>query len=164
MPVTSTERIVFILGLCAIGTLAVLISLLPKDRQAAQPGSAKRVNTSLPAALSVTSTLSATAATAPTRPAAPPGRAALALARLLLTATRGDTWLAIRSDSAQGKVLFSGVLKDGRTVTAVGRQLWVRVGAAANLDARLNGSALALPSGTFSAIVGKQGLSQLPGG
>jgi cytoskeletal protein RodZ len=59
--------------------------------------------------------------------------------RLVLAATRGDSWVEARAGSPTGSVLFSGTLTDGRKVRLSGRRLWIRFGAASNLVFTLNG-------------------------
>jgi hypothetical protein len=64
----------------------------------------------------------------------------------------------VRSVSAQGPVLFEGVLTAGAIRRFAGSRLWLRVGAGANLDARVNGRPLNLLAGTFTALVTPGGL------
>jgi hypothetical protein len=52
-----------------------------------------------------------------------------------LRATRGDSWLSVRVGSAAGRRVFEGVLTRGELVRLQGKVFWLRVGAAANLDA-----------------------------
>ena len=92
-----------------------------------------------------------TAAAAPTR-----------IARLTLTAI-ADTWVEIRSGSAGGDVIYSGILRQGTAKRFRSTHLWASFGAAANLTARLNGKPLHLPPGTYSALVGARGLKPLLG-
>jgi hypothetical protein len=73
-------------------------------------------------------------------------------------AARDDTWLSIRRDSSTGDVLFEGTLAKGDTRTFTAKQFSVRFGAAANVAATLNGKALPLPGGTYSATIDRRGL------
>lgn len=111
----------------------------------------------------------------PTAPVVPPGRDAtreptvatvaptLEEVRLRLVAARGDCWLVIRSGSAQGPIRFAGILQRGAAAQARGRRLWVSLGAAANLDATLNGRRLrSFPTGTIDVVVTPDGVSQAP--
>jgi hypothetical protein len=79
---------------------------------------------------------------------------------LTLTATRGDAWLEVRAGTATSHVLFSGILPARAKRTFAGRKLWLRFGAAGNLDARLNGKPLSLPTGTYDASVSPSGLKR----
>jgi cytoskeleton protein RodZ len=63
------------------------------------------------------------------------------LARLVLVAARGDCWLSVRAGSREGRILYEGLLREGRSLRFAGKRLWVRMGAPWNLEARLNGKA-----------------------
>jgi hypothetical protein len=73
-------------------------------------------------------------------------------------ATRGDSWVELRTGSKTGRVLYSGILRDGETTRASGRRLWVRFGSAANLDLVLNGKPIHGVTGTLDATVTPSGL------
>jgi len=91
-----------------------------------------------------------------------PRRAAAAspAVRLRLTAVRGDSWLEVRTGSADGAVLFSGTLTQGSTRTfRAASRLWIRFGGASSLDADLNGRPLALRFGTYDMLVTPRGLA-----
>jgi cytoskeleton protein RodZ len=91
---------------------------------------------------------------APTRPE---------LARLVVSAALGDSWLVVRAGSNHGKVLFAGVLKQGRSVRLRGARLWVRLGAATNLSVSVNGSPPdAELYGTLDALVTPSGFRKVP--
>ena len=77
-------------------------------------------------------------------------RAAVALK---LAATRGDCWVEVRAGSATGQTLFSGALTIGKTLRFDRPRLWLRLGAASNLDIMVNGRPLAVPSGTVELTV-----------
>jgi len=96
-------------------------------------------------------------ATVPTTAAKPKPRPAPAPVTLRLTA-RNDTWLSVRSSSSGRRVLYEGTLAAGAARTFSGTSFEVRFGAAANVEATLNGKALPLPGGTYSVTVGRQGL------
>ena len=61
-------------------------------------------------------------------------------ARLELRATKGDSYLIVRSRSAIGKVLYQGTLERGQKQRFDGRVLWLRLEAPANVLAKLNGN------------------------
>lgn len=73
-------------------------------------------------------------------------------------ATRGDSWVELRTGSATGRVLYSGILRNGETTRASGRRLWVRFGSAANLDLELNGRPIDGVTGTLDATITPSGL------
>jgi len=81
-----------------------------------------------------------------------------ALARVVLTASNGRSWLDAHQGSATGKQLYIGVLEQGQTVRLRGSRLWIRLGAPAALTATLNGRPLTLPSGTANVIVTESGI------
>jgi hypothetical protein len=91
--------------------------------------------------------------TRPTTTAAPPPRVVF-----VVHATRGDSWVELRTGSATGRVLYSGILREGDSTRASGRTVWVRFGSAANLDLELNGKPIHGLTGTLDATVTPGGL------
>jgi hypothetical protein len=81
---------------------------------------------------------------------------------LVLKATRGDSWLSVRSRSASGKVLFEGLLGQGLALRFELERLWIRLGAPSNLAAKLNGKLMALPGSTASVLVSAKGIRTQP--
>lgn len=155
MPETPAERVVFTLGLVAIAVLGALVALTWRHDHHSHAARASTVaaTTTPPQALSVTLTRrSATTATAPATGAAE--------IRLLLHARR-DTWVSVRAGSADGDVLFTGILAAGSSRSFGGAALWARFGAAANLQASVDGRPLALPGGTYSALITSRGLQKV---
>jgi Domain of unknown function (DUF4115) len=164
MPETRGERIIF--AICAL-MIAVLVALIVLEtatdgfwrrdtsavagqmtvavttEAAASPSPA----TSAPESTTAEATTSETTATAPAQ-----------ITRLTLSAI-ADTWVEIRSESAGGEVLYSGILPQGTAKHFRSTHLWASFGAAANLNARLNGKPLHLPPGTYSALLDQRGLS-----
>jgi cytoskeletal protein RodZ len=59
--------------------------------------------------------------------------------RVVVVAVRGDSWIEARSGDAAGAVLYRGNLQHGRSLRLRARRLWMRLGAASNLDVTLNG-------------------------
>ena len=58
---------------------------------------------------------------------------------LVVTASRGESLVAVRVDSEDGESLFEGVLAQGRSIRRFRPRLWIRLGAAENVDLTLNG-------------------------
>ena len=98
----------------------------------------------------------------PTPPAAAPvkkqhrTRPARPMARLILTATDGDSWLLVRANSASGRTLFEGTLQQGSDLAFVRRpflfrRLWVAAAKPRNLVAQVNGRVRLIP-GTRKAV------------
>jgi hypothetical protein len=97
-------------------------------------------------------TTTAPTTTAPTTTARPPRTV------FVVHATRGDSWVELRIGTATGRVLYSGILRQGETTRASGRTLWVRFGSAANLDLALNGKPIHGVTGTLDATITPSGL------
>jgi hypothetical protein len=77
--------------------------------------------------------------------------------KLILTAARGECYLVVRRGSAEGEVLYEGILAQGGALDFAGARFWLRLGASANLDATLAGKALELPVGTVDVVVTRAG-------
>ena len=76
-----------------------------------------------------------------------------ARATLILAATRGDCWVEVRAGSATGQPLYAGTLLSGKTLRFSRPRLWLRLGAASNVDIMVNGRPSAVPSGTVELTV-----------
>lgn len=89
-----------------------------------------------------------------------PASRVTAQAQLVLVASRGACWLSVHADSESGLVLYEGTLQRTRTVRFAHRRLWIRFGAPWNLELRLNGRLVHLPSspGPVNVIVTKAGV------
>ena len=153
MPETTSERIAALVGVVAAVTL-ILVALSARTEERAVPvAAAVSGETALPQAAVPLDELDEPVAAA-ARPPAAPTKAALAL-----TATRGDCWLSVRADAEDGEVLYEGTLAAGRTMRFARTRLWVRMGAAANLDLTLNGKKVAaLPAATAELVATPAGV------
>jgi cytoskeleton protein RodZ len=72
------------------------------------------------------------------------------MARLVLTATNGDSWVLVRSGSAAGDQQFAGTLPQGHQLPFTSqshlfRRLWVNASKPQNLVAKLNGRIVPIP-------------------
>ena len=172
MPDTRAERIIFGIGALAIAALVALIVLQTTDlfETRDRPAAARPVTTAAaitgaasqappPATTTPETTTAPQTTTGETTARSEPPRIASGV-RLRLSATV-DTWVEIRSGSADGDVLYSGILPQGSAKRFRSTRLWASFGAASNLTARLNGKPLHLPPGTYSALVGSRGLQPL---
>jgi hypothetical protein len=65
-------------------------------------------------------------------------------ARLELRATKGDSYLIVRSRSAIGKVLYQGTLERGQKQRFDGQVLWLRLETPGNVLAKVNGNRVKL--------------------
>jgi Domain of unknown function (DUF4115) len=81
----------------------------------------------------------------PPKPARRPRTAGLTLS---VTATRGDCWVEVRAGSATGEVLYAGTLANGSSLKFARPKLWLRLGAASNVDVVVNGEPSTVPPGT----------------
>ena len=59
---------------------------------------------------------------------------------LVIAATRGTSWLEVRAGDSTGKELYYGMLEEGTTTELERLPVWVRLGAAENVDVSLGGS------------------------
>jgi hypothetical protein len=152
VPETNFERVVFFLGLCAIGVLGFLV--VRGDHHGVRSSVTSTVlSTQAPTTGSATTVARSTEPATPTPPAQ--------LAHVVLDATRGDCWVVVRSRSARGKVVFAGVISQGTKKRFTGPRLWLRLGAAGNLTGRLNGARFALPPGTPTILATAAGVRVL---
>jgi cytoskeletal protein RodZ len=81
--------------------------------------------------------------------------------RAVLVASRGDSWLWVRSGSAKGPTVYEGTLVQGKTlpVSLTKGPVWLDVGAPWNLDVRLGGKlAHGLPSQAGNVLLTRSGL------
>jgi Domain of unknown function (DUF4115) len=84
-------------------------------------------------------------------------RAASSRLTVVLRASRGDSSISVRS--AAGRLLADRLLTDGSRMSLHGTALWIRLGAAANVDLATNGSRLhALPARAAVVVVTRRGL------
>lgn len=67
---------------------------------------------------------------------------------LTVTATRGDCWVEVRAGSRTGGVLYAGTLASGSSLKFNRPKLWLRLGAASNVDVVVNGEPSTVPPGT----------------
>jgi hypothetical protein len=156
MPETMTERLAAVIGLVAAAVL-LFIAFSANAHEDVVPVAASSAGetaggATIPPDLErLASPVGTRTKPAPKRPASTP--------LLVLTAARGDCWLSARSGSAEGRVLYEGTLLSGRSLRLDGAQVWVRFGAAANVDVTLNGRETApLPAGTGDVVVTAKGI------
>ena len=89
--------------------------------------------------------------------AAAEGAAASSHVALVLRASRGDSWISVRS--AAGRLLDERLLASGTEVHLHGTALWIRFGAPANVDLSANGSrARPLPDRAAVVVVTPRGM------
>jgi uncharacterized protein DUF4115 len=157
MPETRLERALFGVGLVVIAVLGLAIAHFWHHTT---PSGAATAVSSTPTPGTTTATAIVPESAQGTTTTAVP-RAGVG-AKLSLTAAR-DTWVEIRSGSASGRILFTGMLGAGTEKTFTAPALWARFGAAADVAAQLNGRTLQLPAGTYNARFTSGGFRQVSG-
>jgi hypothetical protein len=162
VPETRAERVIFGLGIAAIAGIVVLIAFARSGDSATNPS---RIDTAARPAQAAYAPAAATkkASDGPrtqTRTQARPESRSTGV-RLRLSAVRAESWVEIRSGSAQGEVLFVGIMEEGSVRSFRAPRIYARFGQAGGLDARLNDTALRLPPGTYSALITRQGLESV---
>ncbi len=169
MPETRGERIIF--GICTLAITA-LVALIVLEVTTDRFGARRTPAAALPATTGAATTEAVAPALPPPTTApepttsqttAVPEPARVPNGVRLTFDAKADTWVEVRSDAADGDVLYSGILPQGSVKRFIATSVWVRFGAASNLTARLNGRPLHLPAGTYSALVDPGGLQPLGG-
>ena len=134
--------------------VALVAGALPIDDPPAPPdtGVLSQTEPAEPATTAVTKRARATTpppASTTTASTTPP-----TLATVIVKATRGDCWISARLGSESGRVLEERLLAQGESVTLRGAQVWLSIGAAANVDINVNGEDREIQSGTVAVILG----------
>jgi Domain of unknown function (DUF4115) len=82
----------------------------------------------------------------------------VAPAHVVIAAAPGSrgSWIEVRLGSATGRRVFSGVVKDGDSRRYTARRLWVRFGAAGNVDVVVNGKPVRF-TGTLETVITARG-------
>jgi hypothetical protein len=143
VPETRLERVFATIGLVAVIALTAVVVVGLRDYR--REGTASRSGQVASADVSATTST--------------PSAALAAGSTLVVTAARGNCWLEIHASSSQGDVLYEGVLTRGDARTFTGKKLWIRLGAAQNLDVTLNGRRVDnLPEGTADVLVTLRGI------
>lgn len=72
---------------------------------------------------------------------------------LILSASRGDCWVEVRAGSAAGEALYAGTLTTGRSLRFNQPRLWLRLGAASNVEIVVNGRLSSVPPGIVERTI-----------
>lgn len=146
-------------------TVALLVAAVAVWRLGTGGGSGGNPSPPRPQSVAATRPAAHRAAHAPAKakpavPLAPPH----VRPALMLQATRGDCWLAVRLGSSTGPVVYEGVLHRGQTARfGLRKPLWMRLGAPWNLDATIGSRSVTsdLPARTGNAEATAQGIGTL---
>ena len=79
----------------------------------------------------------------------------------VVVASRGSSWLWVRSGSATGPTVYEGTLLQGKTlrVNLAGGPVWIRMGDPPNLDVRLGGRLMqGLPTQVGNVLLTRSGI------
>jgi hypothetical protein len=76
---------------------------------------------------------------------------------LVLVAARGSCWIEAHADSRAGPLLYRATLATGERLRLPARRLWLRIGAPWNLEARLDGRRVVLPSTVSNVVITPRG-------
>ena len=148
MPSTFREKLIAAVGFAAV----LLLALLAFTGGNSGDGAGTVANPPPPPPPPPATTTPGTTTTPP--PATTTGRQPQpGDARLVVKATRGDSPLSVHADSENGEILYNGVLIQGRSVSLFGPRLWIRLGAAENVDLTLDGRPVeGLPAGSLDLV------------
>jgi hypothetical protein len=127
--------LVFALG---AGAAAIALRVHQRDATSAPPARVKRTAGGAASFLADVRSLRLARIAGFAAQAAARQAAASSHVALVLRASRGDSWISVRS--AAGRLLVERLLASGTEVRLRGTALWVRLGAAANVDFSANGS------------------------
>jgi RodZ C-terminal domain len=112
---------------------------------------------------SVTTQAAPTETSASSDAAVTEGVVASAPVHFIASAVGGDCWLQVRRGDADGKVLWEGILLDGRSTEFDGKQFWIRMGDPTNLRLDVNGEpVLDLPTLAADMVITETGASVVP--
>jgi hypothetical protein len=75
------------------------------------------------------------------------------LVTVVVTATRGDCWVAARAGSESGRVLEERVLLQGESVRLRARRVWLSLGASSNVDVLVDQRPREVPAGTVALVL-----------
>jgi hypothetical protein len=182
VPESTLDRLVLVLGVCALAGLVALI--VPAWREYASADDPSRPASAQPPAAPATTEASDSAASPPptsppattrttstpaisppsTATTSPPARkpAPARIAKLALVAAEGDCWIEAHRDSVTGPLLYAGILEQGKKLTLSGRVLWLRLGAPQNLVGRLGTRPVSnLPRGAATVVATPAGVRTL---
>jgi cytoskeletal protein RodZ len=127
------NTIVLVAVLCLVALAAIYVVGVLKG------GDGGDEPTTKPGALGITTSPSASPSKSPKPQNSPTGIPAWQKNLVKVEAKGGDCWMEIRRDDSSGIVLFSGTLSDGDTKKFKGKDIWMSLGAPANIRLNVQG-------------------------
>jgi cytoskeleton protein RodZ len=149
----------FLRPLVVIGVIvAIVAGLAAWQLSGSSPGGKQ----SAPPPTTSTPPTTASHHTAPKKTHTTPKHVAVALpTRAVLVASRGNSWLWVRSGSAAGPTVFEGTLLQGKSLPVNLRNgaVWIRIGDPPSIDVRLGGKLVqGLPTQVGNVLLTRRGL------
>jgi hypothetical protein len=135
------------LGLLVLSLLAWTGHLVQETRSEPDPKPAARTTETPPASPPPPNP------SPPTKREGTPAAARTPTSSVVLSAARGDCWLSVRAGGESGEVLYEGVLPQGESLQFKRRKLWLRLGAASNLEISVDGKPAEVPAGTVDIVL-----------
>lgn len=147
----------FLRPLVAVGVIVAIVAAVAAWQLSGSSGGPKGVH--LPPTTTTTPTTTA-AHTTPKR--THQKRVAVALpSRAVVVASRGNSWLWVRSGSAAGPTVYQGTLLQGKTlpVNLENGPVWIRIGDPPSIDVRLGGRVVhGLPTQVGNVLLTRRGI------
>lgn len=149
----------FLRPLVAVGVIVAIVAGLAAWQLSRSSGSKR----STPPPASRSTTTGTNHHTTPKKKAHKKHHVSTALpSRAVLVASRGSSWLWVRSGSASGPTIYEGTLLQGKTlpVSLTKGPVWIRIGDPASIDVRLGGKLVpGLPTQVGNVLLSRRGLS-----
>jgi cytoskeleton protein RodZ len=149
----------FLRPLVVIGVIVAIVAGLAAWQLS---GSSPHGKQGAPPATTSTPTTTASHHTAPKKTQTTPKHVAVALpSRAVLVASRGNSWLLVRSGGAAGPTVFEGTLLQGKSLPVNLRNgaVWIRIGDPPSIDVRLGGKLVqGLPTQVGNVLLTRRGL------
>jgi cytoskeleton protein RodZ len=145
----------FLRPLAAVGVIVLIIGAVAAFELSGSSGSDQGTPPT-------TSTPTTTASRTTTQKRHKQHRVVVALPnRAVLAASRGNSWLWVRSGSASGPTVYEGTLLQGKTlpVNLKNGPVWIRIGDPPNVDVRLGGRLVhGLPTQAGNVLLTRRGI------
>jgi hypothetical protein len=151
----------FLRPLVAVGVIVGIVAAVAAIAAWQLSDSSGKKNSAPPTTTS-TPTTTGSHHTAPKKKAHKKHQGAATLpSRALVVASRGDSWLWVRSGGSSGPTVYEGTLVEGKTlpVSLKAGAVWIDIGAPWNLDVHLGGKVVSgLPSQAGIVLLNRRGL------